>query len=125
MFVSMIETVAVIGASGKPDRYAYKAAELLESHGHQVVLVNPYKNSILDQPCFKDISHFDGELDTVTVYVNAARFQEHMASILKKKPRRVIFNPGAEVPESYPDLEQNGIEVEEACTLVLLNTGQF
>ena len=121
----MRQTVAIIGASDKPDRYAYKAAEMLESHGYQIVLVNPFKESIEGQPCLKDLNQFKGELDTVTVYVNAARFQEHLASILDKKPRRVIFNPGAEAPESYADLEQNGIEVEEACTLVLLSTGQF
>ena len=37
----------------------------------------------------------------------------------------VIFNPGAENKELKRALERDGIEVEEACTLVLLNTGQF
>lgn len=121
----MKQTVAIIGASDKPDRYAHKAAEMLESHGHQVVLVNPFKESIEGERCLNDVAEFEGPVDTVTVYVNAGRFQEHLTSILLKKPRRVIFNPGAEAPESYPALEQNGVEVEEACTLVLLNTGQF
>jgi len=121
----MKQTVAVIGASDKPDRYAYRAAEILEAHGHQVVLVNPFKELINGEPCLKDVLQFDGALDTVTVYVNAKRFQEHLASILEKKPRRIIFNPGAEAPESYPVLERNGIEVEEACTLIMLSTGQF
>ncbi|MDA0750579.1 MAG: CoA-binding protein [Verrucomicrobia bacterium] len=121
----MKQTVAIIGASDKPDRYAYRVAEMLESHGHQVVLVNPFKEFINGGPCLKDVLQFDGTLDTVTVYVNATRFLEHLDSILEKKPRRIIFNPGAEAPEAYPLIEKEGVLVEEACTLVLLNTGQF
>ena len=121
----MKQTVAIIGASDKPDRYAFRAAELLESHGHQIVLVNPVKESVHGEPCLKDVSQFDEPIDTITVYVNAARFEEHLESVLNKQPGRVIFNPGAEAPNTYASLEQHGIRVEEACTLVLLNTGQF
>lgn len=121
----MGQTVAIIGASDKPDRYAYKAADLLKEHGHQVVLVNPFKESINGEPCLEDVNQAEGGIDTVTVYVNGDRFKTHLASVLLKQPRRVIFNPGAEAPDSYSLLEQKGIEVEEACTLVLLSTGQF
>jgi len=41
------------------------------------------------------------------------------------KPGRVIFNPGTENSELVERLEGNDILVEEACTLVLLRTGQF
>ena len=37
----------------------------------------------------------------------------------------MIFNPGAENPGAYERLEAGGIEVVEACTLVLLRTNQF
>ena len=41
------------------------------------------------------------------------------------KPKRVIFNPGTENPEFYKILSNNEIEVEVACTLVLLATDQY
>lgn len=121
----MSEIVAIIGASDKPDRYASMAAESLEQHGHQTVLVNPHKESINGKSCLKHLGEFDGQVDTVTVYVNAARFKDHLSAILEARPNRVIFNPGAESPDTYSDLEADGIEVLEACTLVMLNTGQF
>ena len=121
----MGQNVAIIGASDKPDRYAFKAAHMLEQHGHQLVLVNPYKDSIDGLPCFKHIGDSPEPVETVTVYVNAERFTDHLESIVEAKPRRVIFNPGTESPESYSVLEKNGIEVMEACTLVLLSTDQF
>jgi uncharacterized protein len=61
----------------------------------------------------------------VTVYVNAA-ISATMGEELKKiNPRRVIFNPGSENSKLAKDLESSGIETENACTLVLLSTGQY
>jgi hypothetical protein len=45
--------------------------------------------------------------------------------ILAVRPRRVIFNPGAENASAAETLARHGIEAVEACTLVLLATGQF
>ncbi|NLI29998.1 MAG: CoA-binding protein, partial [Nitrospiraceae bacterium] len=45
--------------------------------------------------------------------------------ILRIKPFRVIFNPGTENPAAYGPLRSAGIEPLEACTLVMLSTGQF
>ena len=45
--------------------------------------------------------------------------------ILKQKPKRIIFNPGTENPELEKLAKDNQIEVLEACTLVLLSTGQY
>jgi hypothetical protein len=40
-------------------------------------------------------------------------------------PRRVIFNPGTESAPLQQALDEAGIEWLEACTLVMLRTGQF
>jgi hypothetical protein len=46
-------------------------------------------------------------------------------AIIALQPKRVIFNPGAECEPLKARLEQEGIDWEEACTLVLLKTGQY
>lgn len=116
--------VLVYGASTNPSRYAYIATELLLQHGHEVSLVGIKTGEVLgmtiqqDQPVLNDI-------DTVTLYVGPAN-QEGLFDYLKAlAPRRVIFNPGTENPELEKNLEKVGILTEEACTLVLLHTGQF
>jgi predicted CoA-binding protein len=121
----MKERVAILGASNQPARYACMAGALLQEHGYQVVPVNPNKAHILGQDCLHSLEETDEPVDTVTVYINSTRFQGHLDAILKAKPRRIIFNPGAECPETYGLLEDKGIEVIEACTLVLLHTGQY
>jgi hypothetical protein len=45
--------------------------------------------------------------------------------IIAAKPGRVIFNPGTEHPEMAKRFQAAGIKTMEACTLVLLSTGQF
>ncbi|NOR88577.1 MAG: CoA-binding protein, partial [Bacteroidales bacterium] len=45
--------------------------------------------------------------------------------IINLQPERIIFNPGTENSEFMQMAQKKGIEVEEACTLVLLSTNQF
>ena len=123
--VAMSQVVGIIGASDNPNKYAYLAAESLESNGFEVVRINPFKNSIHGTPCYQSLKDAPVEVDCVTVYVNSARFKDHLESVVDAKPKRIIFNPGAEAPDSYPILEENNIEVIEDCTLVMLDTGYF
>lgn len=118
--------VAVLGASPKPDRYSNKAVCLLTEHGHEVVPVNPGYDRIEDIPAVRSVSEIiPGSVDTLTMYVGPDRSAELLEDILLLKPRRVIFNPGAENRDLADALRAQGVEVVEACTLVMLNTDQF
>ena len=116
--------VLVYGASTNPSRYAYIATELLLQHSHDVSLVGIKKGEVFGLPIQLDQPLLE-EIDTVTLYVGPAN-QEGLIDYFKSiNPRRVIFNPGTENPELERALEKAGILTEEACTLVLLHTGQF
>lgn len=119
------ETVAILGASPKPNRYAYKALELLHQYGHRTVPINPSFEEILGEKCYPTISDAPGPIDTVTLYLGEARSNPLIDEIINAKPRRIIMNPGAENPSLAERAEEAGIEVVEGCTLVMLRTGQF
>lgn len=119
------ETVVVLGASPKEDRYAYKAMKMLQEYGHHPIPVNPAFESVLGEKCYPSISEVPGPIDSVTLYLGEARSEPLIADILAAKPRRIIFNPGAENAHLAQEAEEIGIEALEACTLVLLRTGQF
>ena len=119
------ERVVILGASDKADRYSHKAQLLLCEHGHEVVPVHPKLASIEGVPVVADLSLIVGAVDTVTMYVGPAISSALTDKLAALKPRRVIFNPGSENPALAAKLEAAGITVEEACTLVLLRTGQF
>ena len=119
------QKVVVLGASPKPERYSNKAVRLLLEHGHRVIPVHPAITEIESLPVVRALEHIEDPVDTLTVYLSPALSAPLQAGILQLKPERVIFNPGTENPELMQALERSGIAVEEACTLVLLNTGQF
>lgn len=117
--------VAVVGASNHPERYSYKAIRRLEQYGHEPLPVNPNETRVLEYPSVASLQSLTVSIDTVTVYISPQHQTALLEDLLQTQPRRVIFNPGSENPAIYPALQSAGIEVEEACTLVLLSTGQF
>jgi hypothetical protein len=51
--------------------------------------------------------------------------EDYYNAIIDLKPRRIIFNPGTENPILNSLATEKGIETIEACTLVMLKTGQY
>ena len=117
--------VAVLGASNKPERYSHQAVVLLAKKGHAVFPIHPALAEIDGHRVFKKLADVPAPLQIVTMYVSPALSGGMAGEILAAKPVRVIFNPGTENPAMYGILEAAGIEVIEACTLVMLRTGQF
>ena len=114
----------VLGASTKPDRYAFKAITMLVEKGHSVVAIGQNAGEVAGIKIHtKQIPL--ANIDTVTLYLNAVRQRDYYNYIVETQPKRVIFNPGTENPEFYQLLQLNNIKVEVACTLVLLTTNQF
>lgn len=121
----MTTTVAILGASIKPDRYANKAQTRLMEHSYRVLPISPTGKTVLGVDGLKSLRDITEPVDTVTLYVSPKNLMPQLEDLLALKPRRVIFNPGTEDKAIQETLEQAGIRVVEACTLVLLSIGQF
>lgn len=114
----------ILGASAKPERYAFKAITMLVDKGHSVIAIGQNQGEVAGIAIrTKNIPLKN--IDTVTLYLNPLRQRDYYNYIIETKPKRVIFNPGTENPEFYQLLKSNNIKVEEACTLVLLTTNQY
>jgi uncharacterized protein len=122
----MSKKTVIIGATPNTSRYAYLAAEMLSEYDHEIVPVGIKTGEVLgnkilnirEKPAIENV-------DTVTLYLGSQHQQEWYNYIFSLKPKRIIFNPGAENTAFKQLAEEQGIEVLEACTLVLLRTGQF
>lgn len=119
------QTVVILGASDKPERYSHKAQLMLQDHGHEVILVSTKGSEINGVPVLPNLEPIKEHVHTLTMYVGAKISSNMIEEIVALSPERVIFNPGTENPKLYSALKENGIAFEEACTLVLLGTGQF
>lgn len=114
----------VLGASLNPARYSYLAINRLVGKKQMVVAIGLKEGTVAGVSIITKKLHFD-DIDTITLYLNAQRQVAYYDYILSLKPRRVIFNPGTENPELVRLLQNNNIQYEESCTLVLLSTNQY
>ena len=122
----MNKKTAILGASPNPNRYAYLAAQRLTSGKHEIVPIGIKKGEVFgkeilnirEKPEVKDI-------DTVTMYIGPENQEEWESYILSLKPKRIIFNPGSENPSLANEAKKQGIEVQFACTLVMLGNGLY
>ncbi len=120
-----MKTTAILGASPKKDRYANMAQANLIEKGYNVIPINPGYEEIDGLKTVKTLGDLLSPIDTVTLYVSARHQTGLREELLKLRPRRVIFNPGTENPELKSLLEHDGVICLNACTLVLLRTGQY
>lgn len=114
----------VLGSSTNPERYSFKAITMLREFEHPVEAIGLKKGEVAGVSFETELLPFEG-VDTVTLYLNPKRQVDYYSYILSLKPQRVLFNPGTENEEFYALLDAEGISHVEACTLVLLRTGQY
>ncbi len=119
-----MQKVMVLGASPNKHRFSNSCVKSLMRYGYEVVPVGIREGEIagkpiqLNRPQIKDV-------DTITIYLNAKHQEDYYDYIFNLRPRRIIFNPGAENPELMEKARKKDIEAVENCTLIMLNSGDF
>ena len=122
----MNKKTVIVGASTNLKRYSYIAAGMLSEYGHEIVPVGIKKGEIFGVEIL-DIRKKPKieNVNTVTLYIGQRHQPEWYDYLISLRPERIIFNPGAENSDLVQMLTAAGIEPIEACTLVMLRTGQF
>ncbi|MCI4666786.1 MAG: CoA-binding protein [Bacteroidia bacterium] len=116
----------VMGASLKEERYSNLAIHMLRENNLPTLAFGLREGEVEGVAISKELESFENEtIDTITLYLNPQRQEEYYDWLIARKPRRVIFNPGTENAAFMKMLEDNGIEVVIACTLVMLRTKQY
>ena len=114
----------VLGASLKDWRASHDAVLRLAKAGHPVIAVGLREGKIGEVNVTKQLPS-EKDFDTVTLYLNERNQKKYYDYILSLKPRRIIFNPGAENPELTHLAETEGIETLNDCTLIMLSAGLY
>lgn len=123
---SDVKKTLLVGATADPSRYAYLAAKMLAERSIDFVPIGIKKGAvfgreIVDLRTKPDVT----DIHTVTLYIGPEHQEEWIEYLIGLKPKRIVFNPGTENPEFFKKAAEAGIEVLQACTLVMLSTGQF
>ena len=119
------KTTVVLGASDNPGRYSYLAVHRLRNYDHPVIAIGKKAGKVADVEIKKGPQPPQEGVDTVTLYLNPLHQKMYYDYIVSLKPKRIIFNPGTENDELAVLAQEKGIKTLEACTLVMLSTGQY
>ncbi len=114
----------VFGASLNPGRYSNRVIKRLVDHKVETEAFGLKTGNIEGVEIHNSLDHFS-EIHTISLYLNPSRQEQYYQDLIALRPKRIIFNPGTENPAFYQMLKDQDIEVEEACTLVLLATRQY
>jgi predicted CoA-binding protein len=114
----------VLGASPKPERYSNMAVRALTRNGFEAIPIGIREGEIAGISILTGMPKVE-DVHTVTLYVGAKNQPGYYDYILGLNPKRIIFNPGAENDELHQLAQSKGIEVLEACNLVMLSVGNF
>ena len=120
----MQKKTLVLGASIKENRYSFKAINKLKENNIPVVALGLRKGKVTAITIDTEVLPYKN-IDTVTLYLNPKRQKAYYDYIISLEPKRVIFNPGTENTYFVKLLQENNIETEVACTLVLLAINQY
>jgi predicted CoA-binding protein len=120
----MKNVTLVLGASTNPNKYSNIAIKRLVDKEIPVAALGIRKGTVLGVVIDTEKKEYKN-IDTITLYLNPKNQEEYYNYIIDLKPRRVIFNPGSENEELVKLLEQNSIEYEVACTLVMLSIDKY
>lgn len=120
----MSKKTIVLGASEDPNRYSQICIERLKSKGHEVIPVGLARGEYSGLTIYTPEDEFT-DVDTITMYVGPRHQPFWYDYILGHKPKRIIFNPGAENPELTKMANKIGIKTMNACTLVMLSLGSY
>ena len=103
--LSNVKTIAVVGASSKPDKDSYRVMEVLINSGYEVFPVNPtYAGErILGKECYPDLKSIKEKVDMVDIF----------------RTKDFIFNLTKEAIDIKVEVlwTQEGITHEEAANL--------
>ena len=116
----------VVGATDNPEHYPYRAAELLQAKGVPCVPMGIKKGIVFGEEILdlRQLPALEG-IHTITLYLGPQNQSEWIDYLIGLGPKRIIFNPGTENPVFFSKAKAVGIDALEACTLVMLTTGQF
>jgi predicted CoA-binding protein len=106
-------TIALIGASDRPDRPSYGVMKALQDHGYRVIPVNPQITGehIHGEFVFRDLSQLGDPIDLVDIFRNSAAAGEAVDQAIAARAKAVWMQLGVINEEAAARAEAAGLKV--------------
>jgi predicted CoA-binding protein len=114
-------TIALVGASPKPDRPSHGVMRYLLAQGYDVIPVRPAGcDEVLGVPCAASLAEIDRPIDLVDVFRRADACAEVAREAVAAGARALWLQLGIRSVEARAIAEGAGLDyVEDACTAVV------
>jgi predicted CoA-binding protein len=114
-------TIALVGASPKPDRPSHGVMRYLLAQGYDVVPVRPEGcDEVLGVRCVRSLHEIDRPIDVVDVFRRPEATPPHAREAVEVGAGALWLQLGITSEESRRIAEDAGLDyVEDACTLIV------
>jgi predicted CoA-binding protein len=111
--------VAVVGLSDDPSRASFQVANYLQSHGFDIVPVNPHALIVLGVHCAATLADVEGPVDLVNVFRRAEYCPQIVRDAIAVGAKGVWLQSGIRSEEARALAEGAGMDyVEDRCLMV-------
>jgi len=117
-------TIAVVGASKDPTKWAHIVPKYLKEHGYKIIPVNPTATEILGEKAYPSILEIPDEIEVVNVFRPSEEVPKIAQEVIKRKRERgdvkvLWLQLGIRAPpEVKQQLEQESIIlIEDTCMM--------
>ena len=106
-------TIAMIGASDRPDRASYGVMAKLQAHGYRVIPVNPQITGehVHGEFVFRDLSQLGDPIDIVDIFRNSAAAGDAVDQAIAAGAKAVWMQLGVINEEAAARAEAAGLQV--------------
>jgi len=106
-------TIAMVGASDRPDRPSYRVMQTLQAHGYRVIPVNPQITGehIHGEFVFRDLNQLGDPIDMVDIFRNSAAAGEAVDQAIAAGAKAVWMQLGVINEAAAARAEAAGLKV--------------
>ncbi len=120
----MSKTIAIVGASRRPDKVSHQAVKAFAQAGYQVYPINPQAEEIAGHQSFSDLAELPVYVDEISIYLPPALTKKFLQSLPLEKLKSlqtIYFNPGSFDDEVKAIVAQMNLPAVFACSLIAHN----
>ena len=106
-------TIALIGASDRPDRPSYRVMRALQEHGYRVIPINPHITGehLHGEFVFRDVSQVGVPIDMVDIFRNSAAAGDAVDEAIAARAKAVWLQLGVVDEAAAARAEAAGLKV--------------
>ena len=111
--LTRVRTIALVGASDRPDRPSFGVMKKLQDHGYRVIPINPQiaGEHVHGEFVFGDMATLGDPIDMVDIFRNSAAAGEVVDQAIAVGAKAVWMQLGVINPEAAARAEAAGLDV--------------